>query len=210
MLVAGNRPSAVRGGFLKPAIADTAERILDIVEELIQTRGYNAFSYSDVASRIGIRTASIHYHFPAKADLGRVVIERYSAKLAELARVAEGGESDLWRILDRYLEPFLEFADTAERICLCGALAGEYGALPQDMRDLVAEFFAEHEAWLAKLFERGQEAEVFAFTADPDVLGRAFFSALQGGLLVGRTAGGREQLDACVEVFKAVLRRNRS
>ncbi len=191
---------------MKPAIADTAERILDIVEELIQTRGYNAFSYHDVAARIGIRTASIHYHFPAKADLGRVVVERYSAKLAELARLAEKDESDLWRILTSYLEPFFEFADAAERICLCGALAGEYGALPEEMQDLVAGFFAEHETWLARLFERGLEAGVFAFTIDPGVMARAFFSALQGALLVGRTAGGREQLDSCVAVFKAMLR----
>lgn len=191
---------------MKPAIADTAERILDIVEELIQTRGYNAFSYQDVAARVGIRTASIHYHFPAKADLGRVVIERYSARLAELARQAEAAESDPWRILSSYLVPFFEFADTAERICLCGALAGEYGALPEDMKGLVAEFFVEHEAWLAKLFKRGLEAGVFAFTVDPAVLARAFFSSLQGGLLVGRTAGGRAQLDAGVDVFKAVLR----
>ena len=191
---------------MKPAIADTAERILDIVEELIQTRGYNAFSYQDVAARVGIRTASIHYHFPAKADLGRVVIERYSDKLAELAHAVEAAESDPWRILSRYLEPFFEFADSAERICLCGALAGEYGALPEDMKDLVGKFFAEHEAWLTNLFKRGLQAGVFSFSADPAVLGRAFFSSLQGGLLVGRAAGGRAQLDASVEVFKAVLR----
>lgn len=191
---------------MKPAGADTAERILDIVEELIQRRGYNAFSYHDVAARIGIRTASIHYHFAAKADLGRVVIERYSAKLAALAAAAEAGESDPWGILSSYLEPFYEFADGAGRICLCGALAGEYGALPEEMKGLVAGFFAEHETWLAKLFERGLEAGVFAFTIEPGVLGRAFFSALQGSLLVGRTAGGRAQLDASVAVFKAVLR----
>ncbi len=206
MLVAGDRPSTLGGGVLKPAGIDTAGKILDIVEELIQTRGYNAFSYQDVAARIGIRTASIHYHFPTKADLGRVVIERYSAKLAELARTVEAGTSDPWRILSSYLEPFFEFADTAERICLCGALAGEYGALPEDMKDLVAGFFAEHEAWLARLFTRGLEAGIFGFTVEPGVLARAFFSALQGGLLVGRAAGGRAQLDACVEVFKALLR----
>lgn len=191
---------------MKPAVIDTSERILDIVEELIQTRGYNAFSYHDVAEQVGIRTASIHYHFPTKADLGRVVIERYAAKLTELARLAEEGETDLWRVLSSYLDPYYEFADSASRICLCGALAGEYGALPEDMQELVAAFFAEHEIWLARLFERGLETGVFAFTIEPGVLGRAFFSALQGGLLVGRTAGGREQLDACVTVFTAVLR----
>ena len=124
MLVAGDRPSPVGRGILKPAVSDTADRILDIVEELIQTRGYNSFSYQDVATRIGIRTASIHYHFPAKADLGRVVIERYSAGLAELARAAEAGESDHWLVLSSYLEPFFEFTGSRERISLRGGTIG--------------------------------------------------------------------------------------
>lgn len=117
---------------------------MDIVDELIQTRGYNAYRYHDVAEQVGIRTASIHYHIPTMADLGRVVIERYAAKLTELARQAEEGETDLRRVLPCYLDHYYEFADSASRICLCGALAGEYVALPEDMQELVAANFAEH------------------------------------------------------------------
>jgi len=51
-------------------LSDTAERILDIAQDLIQRRGFNAFSYHDIAAPMGIRKASIHYHFPSKADLG--------------------------------------------------------------------------------------------------------------------------------------------
>ena len=87
-----------------------------------------------MAERIGIRTASIHYHFLTKADLGRVVIERYAAKLAELGRMAEAREGDPWLVLSSYLEPYIEFAGSPGRICLCGALAGEYGALPEEMQ----------------------------------------------------------------------------
>ncbi|MHA1538298.1 MAG: TetR/AcrR family transcriptional regulator [Alphaproteobacteria bacterium] len=192
---------------MKSARSDTAEKILDTVEEFIQTRGYNAFSYANVAERVGVRPASIHYHFPTKADLGRAVIERYSAQLTALAKMVEEEESDLWRLLLRYLEPFHAFADSGERICLCGALAGEYGALPGDMRALVAAFFVEHETWLARIFAKGLDSGVFTFSVEPAVLGRAFFMALQGGLLVGRTAeNGRAQLDDCVTVFLTVLR----
>jgi len=51
-----------------------AEEILDLAETLIQTRGYSAFSYQDIADSLGIRKASIHYHFPSKTDLGIAVV----------------------------------------------------------------------------------------------------------------------------------------
>ena len=46
----------------------TADRILDIAERLVQTRGFNRFSYADIAAELGITTASVHYHFPARAN----------------------------------------------------------------------------------------------------------------------------------------------
>ena len=52
------------------AAADTADRILDSAERLVQVRGFNAFSYADVARELGITKASLHYHFAGKAELG--------------------------------------------------------------------------------------------------------------------------------------------
>src|ERR1700682_1229989 len=59
------------------AAPDTSQRILDIAERLVQTRGFNGFSYADIAGTLHVTKASLHYHFPAKADLGRRLIERY-------------------------------------------------------------------------------------------------------------------------------------
>src|SRR5271169_6651677 len=60
-----------------------AEAVLDIAEQLAQTRGYNGFSYADIAAQLGVTKASLHYHFPSKADLGRALIVRYHAVFAE-------------------------------------------------------------------------------------------------------------------------------
>jgi len=70
------------------ATQDTAQRILDIAERLVQTRGYNGFSYADIAQAMKVTKASLHYHFPAKADLGARLIERYEKNfLAALERI---------------------------------------------------------------------------------------------------------------------------
>ena len=48
----------------------------------MQVRGFNGFSYADIASELGITKASLHYHFPGKAELGEALIERYADRFA--------------------------------------------------------------------------------------------------------------------------------
>src|SRR6266849_1457367 len=82
--------------------ADTSQRILDIAERLVQTRGFNGFSYADIAEALHVSKASLHYHFPAKADLGRELIERYERNfLAALAKI-DAQSADLRVRLRRY------------------------------------------------------------------------------------------------------------
>jgi len=64
------------------ARVDTAKQILDVAQEMVQTRGYNAFSYADISAQVGIRKASIHYHFPNKSDLGKEVVARYRERFS--------------------------------------------------------------------------------------------------------------------------------
>ena len=68
-------------------------QILEVATELVQTRGYSAFSYQDLSNRLGITKASIHHHFPSKGDLGRAVAEKYNtdvkAALAEAKRKSD-------------------------------------------------------------------------------------------------------------------------
>ena len=106
--------------------SETAEQILDLAEMLIQTRGYSAFSYQDIADSLGIRKASIHYHFPSKADLGIAVVDRYVARFgAALVAIAEDPSQTSMAMLDFYVEPYIGYAKSADQVCLCGALAGE-------------------------------------------------------------------------------------
>ena len=58
-------------------MAATSQRILDVAEKLVQTRGFNGFSYADIAAVLKVTKASLHYHYPGKADLGKELIERY-------------------------------------------------------------------------------------------------------------------------------------
>src|SRR3954453_15192527 len=61
---------------------DTAGRILDSAERLVQARGFNGFSYADVAGELGVTKASLHYHFAGKTELGHALIARYAERFS--------------------------------------------------------------------------------------------------------------------------------
>ena len=186
--------------------SDTADQILDIAEMLIQTRGYSAFSYQDIADAIGIRKASIHYHFPSKADLALAVVERYAARFSEsLGALDQATQMSAMEKFDHYTGPFLEFAVTPDRICLCGALAGEILALPEATRQRVGQFFEFHQAWLAGLLKLGLDRGEFQFPHPPEAMSRMVFGALQGALIVKRTTGDSAQLHDVIAVLKRHL-----
>ena len=78
--------------------SDTNSRILDVAERLVQLRGFNGFSYADVASELEITKASLHYHYPGKADLGKALIERYASRFIDCRRLR--APSDIARALE--------------------------------------------------------------------------------------------------------------
>ena len=186
--------------------SETAEQILDLAEMLIQTRGYSAFSYQDIADGLGIRKASIHYHFPSKTDLGIAVVDRYVARFgATLIAIADDPSQTSMAMLDFYIEPYIGYARSADQVCLCGALAGEILALPPELRSRVDGFFRAHQAWLTGILKRGMVRGEFKLPAPASKVARLVFGALQGALLVRRTTGDASQLRDVIAVIKLQL-----
>lgn len=186
--------------------SETAEQILDLAETLIQTRGYSAFSYQDIADALGIRKASIHYHFASKADLGIAVVNRYIDRFdAALVQVTGDETQSSMTMLDHYTQPYLAFARAPDRVCLCGALAGEMLALPDELRARVDHFFRTHQAWLTKLLKRGVARGEFHLPATPAKVARSIFAGLQGALLVKRATGDLSQINDVIAVIKLQL-----
>ena len=186
--------------------SETAEQILDLAETLIQTRGYSAFSYQDVADSLGIRKASIHYHFPSKTDLGIAVVDRYIARFGTaLTAIADDQSQSSMAMLDFYVQPYIQFASTPDRVCLSGALAGEMMALPPQVRERVDHFFKTHQVWLTKILERGVTHGEIKLAAPASKVARFVFAALQGALLVKRTTDDPSQLNDVIAVMKLQL-----
>lgn len=168
--------------------ADTASKILDVAERLVQVRGFNGFSYADVAAELHVTKASLHYHFAGKAELGEALIERYASRFNEALDRIAAKPLDARKKLDAYARLYTDVLRN-ERMCLCGMLAAEYQTLPEPMRVAVLRFFDENEEWLATVLEQGEREGSLKLTAPPSDVARMIVSGLEGAMLVARTYG---------------------
>ena len=184
----------------------TADRILDSGQELIQTRGYSAISFQNIASEVGIKKPSIIHHFPTKAELGVAIIRRYRDTFAaQLQEISEDSAKSSWDALELYFSPYLFFASTPDKVCLCGALAGEIPALPETMRVEVKQFMEAHQQWLEEILRRGSGRGEFSSIDSPELLSRMIFNSLQGSLLVKRSTEDLSQLEDVIAAITNLL-----
>jgi TetR/AcrR family transcriptional repressor of nem operon len=165
---------------------DSAQSILDVAEALTQTRGYNGFSYADIAERLGVTKASLHYHFRSKAELGGALIERYRLSFVAALEAIECDGVDPLEQLRRYVGLY-DGVMSSERMCLCGMLAAEFMTLPEPMQAALREFFDVNERWLTRVLARGARSGRFMFREPPRERARLLLGALEGGMLVARS-----------------------
>lgn len=177
--------------------ADSATRILDSAERFVQARGYNGFSYADVASELGVTKASLHYHFASKTDLGQALISRYSERFSGALKEIDACLSDAPAMLDAYAALYAEVL-RGNRMCLCGMLAAEYATLPQPIKEGLTVFFDLNQAWLQRVLEQGSADGSLRLTAPSAETAQLIVSALEGAMLVARPYGELDRFDSVV------------
>lgn len=152
-------------------MSDRREAILDVAERLIRSHGYSGFSFREVASEVGIKSASVHYHFPTKPDLAVAVAKRYRERFAEALKSAEDQGTDrvkAWRDL------FFNALKQDGLMCLCGILAAEGNSLPEDVAS-EAHAFLQFGIQSINEVQPGQGARIL--------------SQLEGAMLIARSTG---------------------
>jgi TetR/AcrR family transcriptional repressor of nem operon len=165
----------------------TALRILDEGRQLIMKRGYNGFSYADIAAAIGIRKASIHHHFPGKNDLAAAVVEQSRAIIRSQVELLAHAEPDALEQLRAYAGYWERcIADDSAPFCIAAMLAAELPSLPDDVAEAVKAHFAELSAWLAHILALGVRQGSVTLVGSPENEADAFMSAIYGAMLSAR------------------------
>jgi TetR/AcrR family transcriptional repressor of nem operon len=158
-------------------------------------------SYADIAAALGVTKASLHYHFPTKADLGARLISRYDETFLRSLASIDATETDPGRCLRGYVRIY-ENVLRQNRMCLCGMLAAEHGTLPRVMTARLGAFFDANEAWLAAHLERGRSAGLLSFEGTASAKARMLVGSLEGAMLLARSYG---QVERFTEVAAQLL-----
>ena len=170
-------------------MSDTRDRLLDAAEKRMRTGGYHAISFRDLADDLAIKSASVHYHFRQKEDLGVALIERYSDRFFEL--VDELQAAGMPR-LEAFANAYRNAYTTERTTCLCGLLGAESPGLPPRVADAVQGFLDRNLDWLVSAFPEDISAGERRKTAIH------VLASLQGGMMLAVSLDDPSMLDAIV------------
>jgi TetR/AcrR family transcriptional repressor of nem operon len=175
------------------------EAILAAARRAAQSHGYNGLNFRDLADEVGIKAASIYYHFPSKAELGAAVARRYWEDTAAGLESMSAELSDPIRCLRRYPDVFRKALQTDNRMCLCSFMAAEYDDLPDEVKREVQIFADVNVAWLS----RALSAAALVGAQESEARARAIFAAVVGAQLMARSRSDISLYDALIESYRA-------
>ncbi len=189
----------------------TQQKLIDSARHLIQTRGYNGFSYADVAEEVQVRKASIHHHFPAKSDLARAVVEQSHAVIVEQTKSLAAGAFDPSEQLLMYTGYWEKcIADASAPFCVAGMLASELPTLPNDLASDVSEHFRDLSNWLEIVLTKGAQTGHFVLEGSARQEAEAFMAMVYGAMLAARAYGDPKVFSGIVATGLSRLTRKAS
>lgn len=180
------------------------EQILASAQRLVQTRGFNGFSYADIAKEVGIRKASLHHHFPTKTDLGVALVEAYTAML-ESALLKIGASSEPANMKLAAYAGIYRNSLEVDRACLGGMLASEALTLDKAVLRSLKRFFALNVQWLTEILSEGKAKRIFELNGTASNHAHLLVSSLQGALILARATGDRKMFEQTVSMLMASL-----
>ncbi|MGO4307685.1 TetR/AcrR family transcriptional regulator [Cupriavidus sp. RAF12] len=175
------------------------EQLLEHASVLIRRRGYNGFSYRDLADLVGVKTSSIHYYFPSKDDLVLEVVRLYRESLSARLQSIET-DMPLAEQARQYIQPLRNGIEGGQ-VCLAGMLSAEVMALPESVRALLKEHFSMNEAWITGLLKRAESERGRPYPVPPQALAKVLYGAIQNGLITARMSGSTDRLDAAADML---------
>ncbi|NKJ97855.1 TetR family transcriptional regulator [Rhizobium leguminosarum bv. viciae] len=179
---------------------DMREAVMSAARATVQAHGYNALSFRELAKEVGIKSASVHYHFPTKGALGAALARRYTEDgAAYLTELLATSENATW-CMDRYTEIFRSALANDNRMCLCGIMSAELDDLPTEVRTEVDKFAAMNVGWLSKVLSRAKPS---ASDQDLQEHAMAIFAAIEGAQLVARGSQDIGIYDRTIRAYRA-------
>lgn len=182
-------------------MTDTREEIMKTGRLMAQAGGYQSLSFRDIAQAVGVKSASIHYHFPTKGDLGAALAHRYADDMSEFLVGLTAVHKDVASTMRTYTALFREPLVNGNRMCLGGIMAAEHDQLPAEVRSGVDRFTDVNVEWLTKLLLSAKIERTKARAARRAL---AIFSAIEGAQLMARGRNDVKVFDETLDMYRSV------
>lgn len=183
-------------------MSDKKNQLESVATDSIQRKGLKDLSFRRLADEVGIKSASVHYYFPGKADLANTLIEKYGAEFGLLLSAIDADHSSLKSKLDGLIDIFEQVLSDG-KFCLCGMMAAEIESLDEQGRILLSRYFEVSEVWLTDILTQGKKS--LASKLAPEKLAKVIMSGLEGAILLDRVDGGSERIRAQRELVHSFL-----
>jgi TetR/AcrR family transcriptional repressor of nem operon len=178
--------------------ANAREDILAAAKLVAQAHGYAGLNFRDLAEQVGIKAASIYYHFPSKADLATAVAKRYWEDAAAYLESLLQNSAKPLDALRRYPETFRWALENDNRMCLCSFMSVQFDDLPDKVKTEVQSFTDVNVAWLEKTLV----AAKIASPKEAKKRGRAIYSGIVGAQLMARSRADISLYDSLIEDYR--------
>lgn len=178
----------------------TAEQIIDIAEDMIRRHGYHAFSFREIAAKVGIKSSSVHYHFPTKVDLAIAVAKRYSDRFFNTLDAIDQTTQSPDRIIAAYTDVFRSALVNDRKLCLCAMLGAEKAVLPESVLPQIQAFFIRNLVWLSHV------AVTHGCSYSEDEIHKrasCLLATLEGALIVSQTLEDDESFEHITTLAQA-------
>lgn len=182
----------------------TKSEILDIAQDLVQTRSYQGFSFQDIADALGMRKASLYHHFVSKEALAVALLERHRERFRQWTLEVSEAPPDAQ--LKDYIRKFGDFLGAGRKLCPGGAFIPAWGKLTDRVQREVTGLLTDQEQWLVGLVQAGIESGHFRVeNGDPGTQASWILSTLQGALLLSRSYGNEHMFNHVMDGLRGAL-----
>ena len=171
----------------------TTQKIIAAAEQRMRRGGFHDFSFREIAADVGIKSASVHHHFPTKQDLGVAVAEAYTERFMAALGDPEDADRGPAELLKSYVELFRQALVRDRSMCLCGILVSELGSLPDGVANAGGEFFRRNVAWLEIVLGR-KSPDMMPDMRHAEAL--RILAVMEGAMLVAKGLGDNNAFES--------------
>lgn len=183
----------------------TRERIIEIGENLIRTKGYNAFSYQDISKELGIKNAAVHYYFSTKENLGTSIVRTNIQRFEEMIDNMNIRGFDELQQLDTFIKIYIK-SHREHKLCIVGSLGPDLNTLGETTKRELVKMTDIILSWLTKILATGKEKKIFQFIEEPGIKATILFSSLVASLQISRVVDNLDYKNICQNIIDNLKR----